>query len=273
MKKWWIIYDAISNSKEYHNIIKFIVNTFSSKKIPFNLISNRKLTNNYLLHLQMTNQLPDIVLFWCKQDYAKKKFISNLGITIINDYYESLICENKYTQLKLLSRIPYLIPETMFFDLHTFNNIIRNNNLSYPVVIKLNHSTLGNGVCIANSTEDINQFLLNNLKFNMNIIMQEFLYFLPQKVTKVCCYNGNILSCYSKNGSDLFKHSLTLKEKKLISKTIDTLNLNFCSIDLIYKSKHNPLICEVNNLPNILTIFKITNINIIEELINFYNNI
>ena len=104
MKRWWIIYDELSQSVEYHNIINFIKRTFYTKRVHFNVIPNFKLTKEYLLKSQKDNMLPDIVLFWCSENLQRKQLLSQLGIIVINGYNDSFICENKDLQLKMLSQ-------------------------------------------------------------------------------------------------------------------------------------------------------------------------
>ena len=272
MKRWWIIYDKSSQFVEYHNIINFIKYTFSTKRISFKVIASCELTKEHLLKLQRDRMLPDIALFWCSKNFKRKLFLSKIGVAVINGYRESFICENKYLQLKILSQEKDVIPNTIFTDTNSIYKVVNNNFLSYPLVLKLSQSTLGSGVYIVNSIDKFNSICLNiSATNNANIMLQEYLNFCPKRVTKVCFYNNQILSCYNQDESDLSMHFITSAEEKLIFKTINALKLNFGSIDIIYQSSTHPLICEVNNLPNILKIYKITNVNIIEKIIDFYS--
>ena len=270
MKRWWIVYDKSSRFVDYHNIINFIKYTFNSKVISFKAITSCELTKEYLLKLQKDSMLPDIALFWCSKNFERKLFLSKIGVVVINGYRESFICENKYLQLKMLSQEKDIIPNTIFIDTNSIYEVAYSNTLSYPLVLKFPQSTLGSGVYVANSIEEVNSMCSNiSTTNNANIMLQEYLNFCPQKVTKVCFYNNQILSCYNEN--DLSIHFITNAEEVLIFKTIKTLKLNFGSIDIIYNSPIHPLICEVNNLPNISKIYKVTNVNIIEKIIDSYS--
>ena len=165
---------------------------------------------------------------------------------------------NKISQLEILSK-HNLTPKI-------YLNI--NEITKYPIILKYKNSILSNGVFIINNEDEL---LSKTSNYNKeDYILQEFFNYKPDLILKVFIYNNNIISSYKKEEINGFisssTHQLTEYERNIALKAIKLLNLEYGSVDIIYKDVLKPYICEVNTVPNIINIYNITNINIINEI-------
>ena len=249
----WIIFDN-SNNQNYLKQINFIDNSLKKLNIDYKLIKNTDITQKYI----NINKKPSKVFYYSTNLLEKIKLLENNNIKVINNYNNTSLVNNKISQLEILSK-HNLTPKI-------YLNI--NEITKYPIILKYKNSILSNGVFIINNEDEL---LSKTSNYNKeDYILQEFFNYKPDLILKVFIYNNNIISSYKKEEINGFisssTHQLTEYERNIALKAIKLLNLEYGSVDIIYKDVLKPYICEVNTVPNIINIYNITNINIINEI-------
>lgn len=273
MKRWWIIFDDTSHSKTYNEIISFIIETFSSSNVLFNLIGISLIKRRNFEYVRNCSKLPNVVLCWCNNCLEIKFLFSSLGVAVINSYDATCICSSKFLQLKKLSTVKNLIPNTIFTNGKSVLYLSKYKKMVYPIVVKLASSVHGSGVFVINSYNELVTLITHNGYIDSDIMLQDYLSFSSNYVLKVFVIKSKIISCYIEincNGTSSFKqHTLTEREQNLALQAIETLHLDCGSVDIIYQSSSIPLICEVNLLPNVLNIYRVSHVNCIQAIIDF----
>ena len=273
-KKWYLIYNDESTSKEYFRIVDFIFTTFHNENILCKKIPISKLKYNLSVYFSRIQFIPDCVLFWDKSWQIAMQ-IQNLGITVYNNPISAISCENKFETYNIL-KIGELIPNTILTTAQKalrFQQLIA-KQIRFPMVVKLENSVLGNNVFILQNMNMLNDFLKDKPR-NMRIAIQEYLFFSPNIEVKVFATQDKVLSSFKRiimsNGSYQYeKCSLSRENKERAIKCCRTLGITFAGIDMLYQNKEKLLITDVNTQPNVLNIFKILKINVISEILHTY---
>ncbi len=271
-KKWWFIYNDISSSKEYFRIVNFISNMFNKENIQFKKVAISSLKKSLYQYISDSEFLPDYILFWDKSWELAKEF-ENIGISVLNSYNSAIICENKLETYKYLKE-DNLIPMTLFFTvrqaLQLTSSII--NNISFPMLLKLEKSVLGNNVFFIKNFSNLVDFL-KKMDLNEKIILQQYLNFKPNVEIKIFSTYNKVLSSYKRilQNDGLYKYEkciLDAKTQEMAIKCCNLLGLTFAGIDMLYNSENTFLITDVNTQPNVLKIFEVLQVNVISEILH-----
>jgi len=274
-KKWCIIYNDESSSKEYFQIVDFIFTTFQNENILCVKVPASKLKYDFNTQFSKIQFIPDCVLFWDKT-WKIAEQIQSLGINVYNNPISAIICENKFETYKILKR-ERLIPRTILTTIKKvfqFQQLIA-KQIKFPMVVKLETSTLGNNVFILQNMNMLNKFLQTKSE-NTKVVIQEYLTFSPQIEIKVFATQDKVLSSFKRitmqDGSYEYEIcSLSNNDKEKAIRCCRTLGITFAGIDMLYQNKKQLLITDVNTQPNVLNIFKILKINVISKILNTYN--
>ncbi|MFR8233752.1 MAG: ATP-grasp domain-containing protein [Clostridia bacterium] len=274
-KKWCIVYNDKSTSKEYFQIVDFIFTTFQNENILCVKVPASKLKYDFNAQFSKIQFIPDCVLFWDKT-WEIAEQIQSLGIKVYNNPVSAIICENKFETYKILNR-EGLIPRTILTTIQKdfqFQQLIA-KQIKFPMVVKLETSTLGNNVFILKNMNMLNKFLKTKSE-NTKVVIQEYLAFSPQIEIKVFATQDKVLSSFKRitmqDGSYEYEIcSLSNKDKEKVIRSCRTLGITFAGIDMLYQNKKRLLITDVNTQPNVLNIFRILKINVISEILNTYN--
>lgn len=268
--KWWFVYSDTSRYLEYFQIVDFIFLTFKNIGIQCMKIPASTLITNYEDTLSSASFLPDNVLFWDKNWHVASK-LQKVGIHVYNNA-NSAIVEDKIATYEALNDYG-IIPKTLIYSVgkakRNLEKIIE--IIKFPILAKLSESVHGSNVFRLENESMLVNFL-NNYEEQVIIAFQEALTFSPKVEVKVCSTQNQILSSYKRyslnNGTLKSEdHTLTEKEAEMCKYVCGILDLEIGGIDIMYRDENTPLICDVNTQPNVLNIFKIIGINVIEKFI------
>lgn len=270
--KWWFVYNNSSLYLEYFQIVDFIFSTFETLGIQCMKIPASTLLTNYEDALANASFLPDNVLFWDKNWQVASK-LQKSGMHVYNNA-DSSIVENKIATYEALHSYG-IIPQTLIYSVDDAKRNLKEiiKSIKFPILAKLSESVHGSNV-FRLENESMLISLLNNYDEHVIIAFQETLTFSQKVEVKICSSKSQILSSYKRyflNNKTLEyeEHTLTEKETEMCKLVCRVLDLDICGIDIMYKDENTPLICDVNTQPNVLNIFKILGINVIENFISY----
>lgn len=274
-KKWCLVYNDESTSKEYFRIVDFIFTTFRNENTLCVKVPASGLKYNLNAQFSKIPFIPDCVLFWDKS-WKIACQIQSLGIKVYNNPISAITCENKFETYKILKRgglIPRTILTTVQKALQFQQLIVK--QIGFPMVAKLEDSALGNNVFILRNVTMLNEFLQTKSE-NTRVVIQEYLAFSPNIEIKIFATQDKVLSSFKRitmqDGSYKYEMcSLSHENKERAIRCCRTLGITFAGIDMLYQNKERLLITDVNTQPNVLNIFKILKINVISEILYTYN--
>lgn len=274
-KKWCLVYNDESTSKEYFQIVDFIFTTFHNENTLCVKLPASNLKYDFNAQFSKIKFIPDCVLFWDKSWEIAEK-VQSLGIKVYNDPISASICENKFETYRILKR-EGLIPRTILTTVQKALQLQQaiTKQIGFPMVVKLEDSVLGNNVFILQNVNMLNKFLQTKSE-NTRIAIQEYLAFSPNIEIKIFATQDKVLSSFKRitmpNGSYKYEiYSLSHEEEESAIRSCRTLGITFAGIDMLYQNKDRLLITDVNTQPNVLNIFEILKINVISEILHTYN--
>lgn len=269
--KWWFVYNDSSLYLEYFQIVDFIFSTFKNLGIQCMKIPASTLLTNYEDTLANASFLPDNVLFWDKNWQVASKLQKD-GMHVYNNA-DSSIVEDKIATYEALSGYG-IIPKTLIYSVgdakRNLEKIIK--LIEFPILAKLSESVHGSNVFrLENKSMLVS--LLNNYDEHVIIAFQETLTFSQKVEVKICSNKSQVLSSYKRyslNDGTLKceEYALTEKEAEMCKHVCRVLDLDIGGIDIMYRDENTPLVCDVNTQPNVLNIFKVLGINVIENFIS-----
>lgn len=274
-KKWWLVYNDESTSKEYFRIVDFIFTTFRNENILCAKVPASKLKYDFNAQFSKIPFIPDCILFWDKS-WKIAEQIQSLGIRVYNNPIFAITCENKFETYKILKK-DGLIPKTILTTAQKalqFQRLIA-KQIGFPMVAKLEYSALGNNVFILQNVNMLNDFLQTKSE-NTRVVIQEYLAFSPNIEIKVFATQDKVLSCFKRitmqDGSYMYEmYLLSHEDEERAIRCCRTLGITFAGIDMLYQNKESLLITDVNTQPDVLNIFKILKINVISEILHTYS--
>lgn len=272
--KWWLVYNDSSLYSEYFQIIDFIFLTLKNLGVQCIKIPASTLMTNYKETLSRELFLADMVLFWDK-NWQIASALQEHGMRVYNNA-SSAIVEDKIATYEVL-RDYGIIPKTLIYSVgeakRNLGKIIK--LIEFPILAKLSKSVHGSNVFLLENETMLISFL-NNYDEHIIIALQEILTFSQKAEVKICSTKNQVLSSYKRyylvDGTLKYEpYSLTEKENEMCKQVCQILDLEIAGIDIMYRDENEPLVCDVNTQPNVLNIFKILGINVIEKFINSFD--
>lgn len=268
-----VVYNNKSQSKEYMEIVNFIVNSYRDEKIKTELIKITELENLY--RIGNLKNLPTKIFFWDKNwDLAQN--LKKEGFQIHENPLNAKICENKVSSLKILKRKRKILPKTKILKIKKIKRDIDNEKINhFPIVLKYENSENGSGVRIIYNKQEM-RYEIKDKSQNEKVILQEYLNFNPNLLIKLFIIKNECIAGmkveYKKDGPVNYTVYVPNEtEKKIAIKSCKIMGLNIAGVDIIYKEKNRPVICELNTQPNLLRIYNVTGINVVERFIEKQN--
>lgn len=205
------------------------------------------------------------VLFYDK-DITLAKFFEQIGIPVYNSAETIRLCDDKgltYLALKK-QRIPmpktYLLPYTMGKNLLEYYDEVQHYfaKLSYPFIVKERVGSFGDQVYLVNDEEELKKLL--EKCGDKPLLIQEYIScskgrdvraFVVGKKVKAAAerINENDFRSNVNQGGTMHKYKKIKKIKKIAVKATKILGADFAGVDIVFDSKKNPLIIEVNSNP------------------------
>ena len=240
--------------------------------------------NGYKLYLSSNGEVVsnlkgyDFCVFLDKDKYLGE-MLEKTGLRVFNNYKSIELCDDKMKTLLALSGSGIKIPKTLSAPLcftsgaklssDGADEII--NALSLPIVVKKSFSSLGKGVYLINSKEELIK-TVNENAFDSKIY-QEFISSSYGKDVRVICVGKKYLCSMLRYSKNDFRSNSALggmAEKIDIPKSFicvaesvaKILDLDYMGVDLLFGENGEPILCEVNSNAFFTTMEKTCGVNV-----------
>ncbi len=205
----------------------------------------------------------DFCVFLDKDKYLGE-MLEKTGVKVFNNYSAIENCDDKMKTLLKLSGSGIKIPKTVSAPLcftqgaeissENADKII--NILSLPMVVKKSFSSLGKGVYLINSRDELIK-IINENAFEPKIY-QEFISSSYGKDVRIICVNKKYLCSMLRTSNGDFRSNSALGGKaekylppksfiSVAEKVAEILNLDYMGVDLLIGKDGEPVLCEVNS--------------------------
>lgn len=226
----------------------------------------------------------DFCVFLDKDKYLSES-LERAGVRLFNNHDAIRVCDDKGRTCIVLSNNGVKIPDTVFgFLSYSTEDIIPNNfvdqvinKLSLPVVVKESFGSMGKGVHLA-TTKDQLVSLMEKLKNTPHIYQKYIDYRVGTDVRlivigkKVCAVmeRHNDIDFRSNVGQGGYGKKIDCDREfiKTAEKCAEILGLDYCGVDLLY-GKDGPVVCEVNSNAFFNEAEKVTGVNIASLYANY----
>lgn len=219
----------------------------------------------------------DFCIYFDKDLYVLQALEGN-GIRVFNQYESVKLCDDKMlTHLALIGVAD--MPDTMS-GTYSYSPVEeREENLkkieerfSYPMVLKLNSSSLGAGVYLVNNRSELKEKI--STLSGKGYLIQEYIRESSGEDIRVILVGGKVVTAMKRHSESDFRSNIELggvgEKVELDADTItfaqriaQKLNLDYCGVDILKKDGKN-LLCEVNSNAFFGGIEKITGVNVAE---------
>ncbi|NKF51065.1 30S ribosomal protein S6--L-glutamate ligase [Shewanella sp. WXL01] len=203
-----------------------------------------------------------------------------MGTYSLNESVAISRSRDKLRSLQLLSRKNIGLPVTGFANKPTDVPDLLDMIGGAPCVIKLLEGTQGIGVVLAETRKAAESVIEAFMGLKANIMVQEYIeeaggadircFVIGDKVIaamKRQALAGEFRSNLHRGGTATLV-KLTPEERLTAVRAAKTMGLNVAGVDLL-RSKHGPLVMEVNSSPGLEGIEKATNIDVADKIVQF----
>ena len=205
----------------------------------------------------------DFVIFLDKNIHVAK-MLEKAGYKVFNSAKSIELCDDKMlTYLELLNsgiKVPKTISAPLCFtkdsrvSKESVDSII--SVLSLPLIAKKSFSSLGKGVYLIKTAEELEDFINKN-PFEPKIY-QEFISSSYGKDVRIICIGKKFYSAMLRYSDDDFRSNSALGGNakqidpprefiEVAEKVASILNLDYMGIDLLFGKDGEPVLCEVNS--------------------------
>lgn len=176
------------------------------------------------------------------------------------------------------------IPKTLLVSPEVSLDMIE-KEIGFPLVIKIMDGNQGNGVCLIETKEELDDMLniIMASEYGQEIIVQEAILSSKGRDIRVVVANGEVIHSFVRYNDNDFKSNIhkggTIDEFNAPDSLIDIsvklakcFDLKMGSIDFLFGQKEDEFyLCELNSIPGISYIFeakKNGDVDLIEKFIN-----
>jgi ribosomal protein S6--L-glutamate ligase len=203
-----------------------------------------------------------------------------MGVHSVNSSIAIARSRDKLRTLQLLSQKGIPMPITGFANSPLDTEDLIDMVGGAPLVVKLLEGTQGIGVVLAETRSSATSVINAFKGLKANILVQQ--YIAESKGSDIRCFvvgdkvvatmmrkakAGEFRANFHRGGK-VMEVDITAKERSMAIKAAKTLGLNVAGVDLI-RSKHGPLILEVNSSPGLEGIEKASGQDIATKIIQF----
>ena len=224
----------------------------------------------------------DFCVFLDKDKYLSAS-LEKKGVRLFNKSKAIEDCDDKAVTFLRLSNNGVPMPDTITAPLcytpeakisdEFINEVV--NSLGLPLVIKTAYGSLGNGVFLAQSAEEVKK-ISDNLKCVPHLY-QKFVKESYGRDVRVIVIGGKVFGAIKRVSDGDFRSNLSLggkgeiftPDEKLISlaeKTAKLLDLDYCGIDFLF-AENGFTVCEVNSNAFFKGFESITGVNVAEAFV------
>lgn len=211
---------------------------------------------------------------------AVLRHIETMGIYSVNESIAISRARDKFRSLQLLARKGIPMPMTCFAQSPEDTEDLIRLVGGAPLVIKLLEGTQGIGVVLADSHQSAVSIINAFKKMNVNILVQEFIE--ESKGTDIRCLvvGDKVVAAIKRQAKDgefranvhqggsAYKIKLSPQERTIAIAASKAMGLKVAGVDLV-RSKHGPLVLEINSSPGLEAIEQTTQINIASNIIHY----
>ncbi len=218
----------------------------------------------------------DACVYFDKDKYTHR-MLERKGMRLFNRADAVEVCDDKMTTCIALSGKGIAMPKTLPAPLCYNSNADMQSEtqeiidiLGLPVVVKECYGSLGKQVYLAETAQELFD-LVNNLKLKPHIY-QQFIAESRGRDLRVICVGGEVVAAMKRTHEQDFRSNMALggrgervevtEEVRILCRKIsDTLQLDYCGIDLLL-AKSGYLLCEVNSNAFFGGIEQVTGVNV-----------
>lgn len=203
-----------------------------------------------------------------------------MGVYCLNESVAISRSRDKLRALQLLARKGIGMPVTGFAHSTKMASELIKLVGGAPLVIKLLEGTQGKGVVLAETTQAAESVIDAFRDLDEYFLVQEFIKEADGADIRCFVVGGKVVAGMLRKakpgefrsnlhrGGTAAKVKLTPEERKAAIRAADAMGLNVSGVDII-RSKHGPLVIEVNSSPGLEGIEKATDINVADAIIEY----
>jgi ribosomal protein S6--L-glutamate ligase len=203
-------------------------------------------------------------------------------VPMLQSYKSVIRSKNKLRTLQLLTKENIPVPRTIVVQRFEYLDTAIKKVGGFPIIIKTPFGSFGKGVAIVESRRALHSafdMLLTSPVFS-SLLIQEYVEESEGKDLRVFILNGEVLASMERtaNKGDFRSNlalggagktaKLTRQEVQIALDAAKALKLHFAGVDLL-RSKHGPVVMEVNCNPGLEGITEITGVNVAREIVKF----
>ncbi len=202
------------------------------------------------------------------------------GVYTVNTSQAISRSRDKLRSLQLLSRKGIAMPVTAFGHSGTEVKQLIETVGGAPLIVKLLEGTQGIGVVLAETAQAAESVIEAFRELDANILVQEFIteaggadmrcFVVGKKVVASMVRQappGEFRSNIHRGGSGQ-KVKLTPEERSIAVRAAKAMNLRVAGVDMI-RSKHGPVVMEVNSSPGLEGIEKATGVDVAGAIVRY----
>jgi ribosomal protein S6--L-glutamate ligase len=203
-----------------------------------------------------------------------------MGVYTLNESVAITRSRDKLRALQLLARKGIGMPVTGFAHSTKMSSELIKLVGGAPLVIKLLEGTQGKGVVLA-ETQGAAESVIDAFRdLDEYFLVQEFIKEAQGSDIRCFVIGGKIVASMMRKakpgefrsnlhrGASAESIKLTPEERKTAQRAADAMGLNVSGVDII-RSKHGPLVLEVNSSPGLEGIEKSTGVDVADEIIKY----
>ena len=203
-----------------------------------------------------------------------------MGVWPLNESVAIGRSRDKLRSMQLLARAGIGLPVTAFaHDPKQTAEVLKLVG-GAPVIIKLIEGTQGIGVVLGETESSAKSVIEAFRGANVNILVQEFIREANGTDIRALVVGGRVVAAMQRTGGgDDFRSNLhrggsaaavkiSREERSTALRAARTMGLNVCGVDML-RSKHGPVVMEVNSSPGLEGIEKATGRDIAGAIIGF----
>ncbi len=203
-----------------------------------------------------------------------------MGVFCVNESVAISRARDKLRSLQLLSRKGIGLPVTGFAHSTRFKHDLIEMVGGPPLIIKLIEGTQGKGVVLADNQKAAESVIEAFEKLDANFLIQEFIkeaagrdircFIVGDKVVAAMMRQGQAGEFRSNlhRGGEAAPIKITPEERTMSVRAAKIIGLNVAGVDIL-RSKHGPLVMEVNSSPGLQGIEKATGKDVAGMIIEF----
>jgi ribosomal protein S6--L-glutamate ligase len=203
-----------------------------------------------------------------------------MGVWPLNESVAIGRSRDKLRALQLLARKGIGLPVTAFAHSDDFADDVIAIAGGAPVVIKLLEGTQGIGVVLGETHNSAKSVIEAFRGVKVNIMVQEFIKEAGGSDIRCLVIGDRVIAAMKRQGAEGdFRSNLhrggnaklikiTPEERSTATRAATIMGLNVCGVDLL-RSKHGPVVMEINSSPGLEGIENATGTDIAKEIIQF----